>query len=189
MSKTVVKLKRAYERPESDDGARVLVDRLWPRGVRKADAAIDQWLKELAPSTELRKWFGHDPARWTEFQSRYQAELKDHADLVGNLRALARRGPVTLVYAARDQVHNEAVVLRVESGRLVVVVPADTPSQQEFDAAQFLAIELTLEDGRTLTVGVQGDAVGADFSVDCPRRDGVRPLAATELSTVWAASA
>jgi hypothetical protein len=84
---------------------------------------------------------------------------------------------------------DEAVVLRVESGRLVIVVPADTPSQQEFDAAQFLAIELTLEDGRTLTVDIQGDAVGAHFSVERPRRDGVRPLAATELSTVWAASA
>ncbi len=84
---------------------------------------------------------------------------------------------------------DEAVVLRVESGRLVVVVPADTPSQQEFDAAQFLAIELTLEDGRTLTVNVQADAVGAHFSVDRPRRDGARPPGTAGLSTVWAASA
>jgi uncharacterized protein YeaO (DUF488 family) len=112
MSKAVVNLKRAYERAAPGDGARILVDRLWPRGVRKADAAIHQWLKELAPSTELRKWFGHDPARWTEFRKRYQVELKDHAALMEKLRALAAKGPVTLVYAARDQAHNEAVVLR-----------------------------------------------------------------------------
>jgi len=107
-----VGLKRAYERSSPDDGTRILVDRLWPRGVRKADAAIDQWLKQLAPSTELRKWFGHDPARWEEFRRRYRAELRKQGETVEALRALARQGPVTLVYAARDQRHNEAVVLR-----------------------------------------------------------------------------
>jgi len=112
MSKVVVKLKRAYEPAAPRDGLRILVDRLWPRGVRKADAGIHQWLKDLAPSTELRKWFGHDPARWPEFRRRYRAELKDRADLMKELRTLAAKGTVTLVYAARDQVHNEAVVLR-----------------------------------------------------------------------------
>ena len=107
-----VKLKRAYEPPGPDDGARVLVDRLWPRGVRKDDAAVDVWLKELAPSAELRKWFGHDPARWQEFRERYAAEVRQHPELVGQLRDLARKGPVTLVYSARDEVHNDAVVLR-----------------------------------------------------------------------------
>lgn len=107
-----IKLKRAYERLSPDDGARILVDRLWPRGVRKADAAIDQWMKEVSPSATLRKWFGHDPARWEEFCRRYTYELREHQKEVDQLRALALRGPITLVYAARDQVHNEAVVLR-----------------------------------------------------------------------------
>jgi uncharacterized protein YeaO (DUF488 family) len=107
-----VRLKRAYEEPVAADGARVLVDRLWPRGVKKAAAAIDLWAKDLAPSTELRKWFGHDPARWTEFERRYTAELRQHAELLDEIRTLARRGPVTLIYAARDQEHNEAVVIR-----------------------------------------------------------------------------
>lgn len=107
-----IKLKRAYERLSPDDGARILVDRLWPRGVRKADAAIDQWMKEVSPSATLRKWFGHDPARWQEFRRRYTHELREHQKEIDQLRALALRGPITLVYAARDQVHNEAVVLR-----------------------------------------------------------------------------
>jgi uncharacterized protein YeaO (DUF488 family) len=107
-----VKLKRAYDRPAAADGTRVLVDRLWPRGVKKADAAIDRWAKDLAPSTDLRKWFGHDPDRWSEFQRRYRAELRHNAELLDELRRLARRGAVTLIYAARDQEHNEAVIIR-----------------------------------------------------------------------------
>ncbi|MFZ0149013.1 MAG: DUF488 family protein [Xanthobacteraceae bacterium] len=107
-----IKLKRAYERPVPGDGVRVLVDRLWPRGVRKTDAAIDHWIKEVAPSATLRRWFGHEPARWDEFRRRYRRELKEHQKELNELRGLARHGSITLVYAARDQAHNEAVVLR-----------------------------------------------------------------------------
>jgi uncharacterized protein YeaO (DUF488 family) len=107
-----VHLKRAYEPPSSDDGVRILVDRIWPRGVRKADAAIDRWMKEIAPSAELRNWFGHDAARWEEFRRRYRAELAQHEDLVEELRSLARGKALTLVYGARDEAHNQAVVLR-----------------------------------------------------------------------------
>ena len=107
-----VKLKRAYESVDSEDGARVLVDRLWPRGVSKEGAALDQWMKEIAPSTELRKWFGHDPARWGEFRSRYSQELHQNTDLLTQLRSLARQGPLTLVYSAHDEIHNDSVVLR-----------------------------------------------------------------------------
>jgi uncharacterized protein YeaO (DUF488 family) len=109
-----IRLKRAYAAPSAEDGVRVLVDRLWPRGLTKAEARIDRWLKELAPSTELRKWFGHDPARWEEFRRRYRAELAGKAALIDELRALAREHQVTLIFAARDEVHNEAVVLRDE---------------------------------------------------------------------------
>ncbi len=107
-----VKLKRAYEPSASGDGVRVLVDRLWPRGVSKTEAALDEWMKEIAPSTELRKWFGHDPDRWGEFGRRYAAELHANDELLGRLRALARQGPVTLVYSAHDEAHNDAIVLR-----------------------------------------------------------------------------
>ena len=107
-----IRMKRAYEPPAADDGARILIDRLWPRGVRKETLALDQWMKELAPSTELRKWFGHDPALWPEFHKRYAAELRNHADLVESLRAMARKGVVTLVYSAHDEAHNDAVVLQ-----------------------------------------------------------------------------
>jgi len=107
-----VKLKRAYEPAEPTDGTRILVDRLWPRGVKKEDAAIDQWLQDLAPSSELRKWFSHDPARWDEFRERYAAELSQHPDQLKEMRALARNGPITLVYSAHDEAHNNAVVLR-----------------------------------------------------------------------------
>ena len=107
-----VKLKRAYEPPDPGDGTRVLVDRLWPRGVSKANAAVDLWLKDLAPSTELRKWFGHDPSRWQEFRERYATEVRQHQEAYDQLRELARKGPVTLVYSAHDEVHNDAVVLR-----------------------------------------------------------------------------
>ena len=107
-----VRLKRAYEQHTRDDGTRVLIDRLWPRGVKKADAAIDQWVKDLSPSTRLRKWFGHDPARWQEFRRRYADEVHEHSDQLKKLRALARRRRVTLVYSASDEVHNDAVALR-----------------------------------------------------------------------------
>jgi uncharacterized protein YeaO (DUF488 family) len=107
-----VKLKRAYEPPAASDGQRILIDRLWPRGVSKAKAAIDRWLKEIAPSTELRKWFGHDPARWQEFRKRYAAEIRGHPEPLDELRRLVREGPLTLVYSARDETHNDAVVLR-----------------------------------------------------------------------------
>ena len=107
-----VRLKRAYEPSAAGDGTRILIDRLWPRGVKKVDAAIDHWAKDIAPSTALRKWFGHDPARWQEFRSRYAAEVHAHPEQLGELRALAQQGPITLVYSARDEVHNDAVVLR-----------------------------------------------------------------------------
>jgi uncharacterized protein YeaO (DUF488 family) len=108
----LVRLKRAYEQPAATDGTRILVDRLWPRGVTKESAAIDQWAKDLAPSTELRKWFGHDPARWPEFRRRYIAELRQHAQQIHELRGLARRHTITLVYSAHDELHNDAIVLR-----------------------------------------------------------------------------
>jgi uncharacterized protein YeaO (DUF488 family) len=107
-----VRLKRAYEPPAPDDGERILVDRLWPRGVSRADAALDAWMKDIAPSTALRQWFAHDPARWDMFRDRYAEELRGHADLVEQLRGRARRGPITLVYSAHDAEHNDAVVLR-----------------------------------------------------------------------------
>ena len=107
-----VKLKRAYEPPDQGDGRRILVDRLWPRGVSKADAHLDEWIKDIAPSTSLRKWFGHDPQRWTEFRSRYAREIRAQPEPLRHLRTLARRGPVTLVYSAHDEQHNDAVVLR-----------------------------------------------------------------------------
>jgi len=107
-----VKLKRAYEPAGTDDGTRILVDRLWPRGLSKAEAAVDRWLKEIAPSTELRQWFGHDPARWLEFRRRYTEELRQHEAVLDEIRALARKDTVTLVYGARDETHNDAVALK-----------------------------------------------------------------------------
>ncbi|MDE1931594.1 MAG: DUF488 domain-containing protein [Alphaproteobacteria bacterium] len=107
-----VNLKRAYDPPSSRDGTRILVDRLWPRGIKKAKARIDLWLKDVAPSTALRKWFGHDPARWSEFRRRYRAELKRRPEAFAQLRALARQGRITLVFGARDARRNQAVVLK-----------------------------------------------------------------------------
>ena len=107
-----IKLKRAYERPEADDGFRVLVDRLWPRGVSKNSAHFDLWLKEIAPSTPLRKWFGHDPKKWKEFHTRYLRELKEHTEEIDELLKHARQETVTLVYGAKDEEHNDAVVLK-----------------------------------------------------------------------------
>lgn len=106
------RIKRAYETPDTSDGIRILVDRLWPRGLTKAKAAIDLWLKELAPSTELRKWFGHDPKKWRSFRGRYQTELKHHPDQIELIKSKIKEGTVTLIYGARDQEHNEAVVLK-----------------------------------------------------------------------------
>jgi uncharacterized protein YeaO (DUF488 family) len=107
-----VSLKRAYEPPAASDGTRVLIDRLWPRGVTKKEAAIDHWLRDIAPTTGLRKWFGHDPERWIEFQKRYTAELEHHGEQLDELLQLANKGPLTLVFGARDREHNDAVVLK-----------------------------------------------------------------------------
>ncbi|HPC74574.1 MAG TPA: DUF488 domain-containing protein [Syntrophales bacterium] len=108
----MLKIKRIYDPASPGDGRRILVDRLWPRGIRKEDAAIDEWLKELAPSAELRKWFAHDPAKWSEFQKRYRKELQDRSDVVDRLRKEAGKRTVTLLYSARDEKHNNAVVLK-----------------------------------------------------------------------------
>jgi uncharacterized protein YeaO (DUF488 family) len=107
-----VRLRRAYEPPTPDDGTRILVDRLWPRGVSKAEAALDLWARDVAPSSELRHWFGHDPARWEEFKRRYRKELTAHPAALRPLVEAAAKGPVTLIYGARDTEHNEAVVLK-----------------------------------------------------------------------------
>ena len=107
-----VKVKRVYERPAKDDGSRILVDRLWPRGLSKEKADVDLWLKDIAPSTELRKWFGHDPEKWKSFRGRYETELKSKDELVEMLKAKAGKGTITLLYAARDEKNNEALVLK-----------------------------------------------------------------------------
>ncbi len=109
-----IALKRAYEAPASKDGRRILVDRVWPRGVSKEELHLDGWYRDIAPSTQLRKWFGHDPERWAEFQKRYQAELRKAGmrESLEELASMAKRGKVTLVYGAHDEEHNQAVVLR-----------------------------------------------------------------------------
>ena len=107
-----IKIKRVYEEPDKDDGVRILVDRLWPRGLTKEKASVDLWLKEIAPSTELRKWFAHDPAKWKSFRGRYETEIRHNDDLVKVLEDKAKGGTVTLVYGARDENHNEALVLK-----------------------------------------------------------------------------
>lgn len=106
-----IRVKRVYEAPAAADGTRVLVDRVWPRGVRKEAAELALWLKDVAPSTELRHWFGHEPERWPEFQRRYRAELERNPEAVSRLLELAKHGRVTLVYGARDTEHNQAVAL------------------------------------------------------------------------------
>jgi uncharacterized protein YeaO (DUF488 family) len=108
----MIKLKRAYEPASKDDGLRILVERLWPRGVSKQKAAIDLWLKTLAPSKELREWYGHDPNRWPQFRKRYSAELKSHGDVLALLRYVTQERAVTFVYAASDQERNSALVLK-----------------------------------------------------------------------------
>lgn len=104
-------IKRVYEPPDKGDGKRILVDRLWPRGLAKAKVGVDLWLKEIAPSTALRKWFGHDPNKWAEFKKRYRAELEENDEQVALLKGEIKKGAVTLLYAAKDEEHNDAVVL------------------------------------------------------------------------------
>ena len=106
-----IRVKRVYEPPQAADGARVLVDRLWPRGLRREAAALTRWHKDVAPSPTLRRWFGHVPARWQAFRARYRTELDANAEALAPLRELARAGPLTLLYGARDGVHNHAIVL------------------------------------------------------------------------------
>ncbi len=107
----MIKIKRAYDPVSKDDGRRILVDRLWPRGLSKERLELDRWAKELAPSTELRKWFAHDPHKWTEFQERYKKELDGHEEAINEIADEAKAKSVTLIYGAKDQIHNEAVVL------------------------------------------------------------------------------
>lgn len=111
-SENELRIKRVYEPAEPGDGARVLVDRVWPRGVTREAAALTLWLKDVAPSTALRKWFGHEPARWDEFRRRYHAELEQDQDALAELRELRSKGRVTLLYGAHDTEHNQAVALR-----------------------------------------------------------------------------
>jgi len=108
----MIKIKRVYDPVSSDDGKRILVDRLWPRGIKKEDARIDLWQKDIAPSDELRKWFSHDPAKWPDFKKRYKEELKDKLELIEKLREKPKKGNVTLLFAAKDTGHNNAVVLK-----------------------------------------------------------------------------
>lgn len=105
-------LKRVYEEPSSADGKRILIDRLWPRGLTKEKAKIDLWIKDIAPSTALRKWFGHDPLKWDEFKKRYRKEIKENTAGATQLKQQLEKGKVTLVYAAKDETHNDAVVLK-----------------------------------------------------------------------------
>ena len=105
-------IKRVYDKPEKRDGRRILVDRVWPRGLTKEKASVDLWLKEIAPSTELRKWFGHDPAKWEGFRKRYIGELKENKEQVSVLKEALKKGKVTLVYGAKDEEHNQALVIK-----------------------------------------------------------------------------
>lgn len=118
MAKGTITVKRAYDEPAASDGTRVLVDRLWPRGVSKERAALDLWLKDIAPSAELRTWYGHEPARWEEFRRRYQEELRASPakEALEELRGMVKAGTVTLITAARDSEHSDAAVLRESLG-------------------------------------------------------------------------
>jgi len=107
-----IKIKRAYDPPQASDGRRILVDRLWPRGLTKEKLKLDRWMKDIAPSNELRKWIHADPSKWSAFEERYFRELASQAALVGELRAMARSGTVTLVYSAKDEVRNNAAALK-----------------------------------------------------------------------------
>ena len=129
----MINLKRAYEKPDQQDGFRVLVERLWPRGLKKEAVALDLWLKDIAPSPELRRWFGHDPARWEEFCRRYWIELAERPAAVKVLREKLREGNVTLVYGSRDQEHNAAVALRNSwkmRPRIVEESPSESPHRE-----------------------------------------------------------
>ncbi len=108
----MIKIKRVYDEPSRDDGKRILIDRLWPRGLKKKDAQIDEWVKEVAPSNELRKWFNHDPNRWAEFRKRFFTELRGKQDLVEELVSAARKGTVTLLFGSKEERFNNAVALR-----------------------------------------------------------------------------
>jgi uncharacterized protein YeaO (DUF488 family) len=108
----MIKIKRVYEKPARDDGWRVLVDRLWPRGMKKEAAHLDAWMKDVAPSGALRKWFGHEPEKWAEFQKKYRSELAKNKELLAELRKMSKEhGTLTLLFGAKDEEHNEAVVL------------------------------------------------------------------------------
>ena len=136
MTSSNIRLQRAYDEPTTADGYRVLVDRVWPRGRTKEQLRLDAWARDLGPSTELRKWFGHDPARWPQFQVRYHAELADpdRAAALDALAERARRGPVTLVFGARDTEHNQARVIADElERRLGVVGGSPTPGPEPGD--------------------------------------------------------
>lgn len=126
MTSSNIRLQRAYEDPQPDDGHRVLVDRVWPRGRAKAELRLDAWARDLGPSSGLRKWFGHEPARWIEFRRRYRAELAqpERAQVLDALATIARSGRVTIVYGARDQVHNQAQVIADEIARRLGVAPS-----------------------------------------------------------------
>lgn len=122
---TIIKIKRIYEPPETGDGFRVLIDRLWPRGIAKKMQKIDLWIKELAPSNELRQWFNHDPAKWKEFQKKYKQELYKNKEIFDNfIKLISDKKIVTLLFAASDEIHNNAVVLKD-----VLVSGLDTASQ------------------------------------------------------------
>ncbi len=122
----MLKIKRAYEPKEPTDGERILIDRLWPRGVSKAEAGIDVWMKDMGPSTELRKWFGHDPEKWEEFKKRYLEELSspEKTRLLEDIAQRARKGTVTLIYSAKDTEHSDVKVLEELIGQLIQKVPA-----------------------------------------------------------------
>jgi uncharacterized protein YeaO (DUF488 family) len=115
----MLRIKRIYDAADDEDGLRVLIDRLWPRGLSKDAARVDLWLKEVAPSTELRKWFAHDSTKWAVFKQRYAAELQDQSEALSQLRTEMRKGRVTLLYGAKDETHNNAVVLKtlLEAGK------------------------------------------------------------------------
>ena len=108
----MIRIKRAYEKASARDGTRILVDRLWPRGVSKERIKVTEWMRDIGPSRELIKWFGHDPRRWEEFEKRYRKELEAKENLIEKLRALAKKNDLTLVYSAKDEIHNQAVVIQ-----------------------------------------------------------------------------
>jgi uncharacterized protein YeaO (DUF488 family) len=108
----MLRIKRIYDLPSPDDGKRILIDRLWPRGIKKADASINEWMKDIAPSNELRKWFAHDVSKWEEFKKRYKKELKDKSEILDKLKKESEKNIVTLLFSAKDVTHNNAQVLR-----------------------------------------------------------------------------